>query len=69
MFELERKLVMEFPEGTHIPTMISHAEKVIMEIVYIQARYNQSKAAIALGMSRCTFRTKMKEYFSDKYIL
>ena len=49
--------------------MISHAEKVIMETVYIQTRYNQSKAAIYLGMSRGTFRTKMKEYFADKYIL
>lgn len=31
-------------------------------------RWNQSKTAIALGMSRGTLRTKLKQYFGNKYI-
>ena len=31
-------------------------------------RYNQSRAAIVLGVSRGTLRTKLKRYFDDQYV-
>jgi len=38
--------------------------KVVME----HCRYNQSRAAIVLGVSRVTLRTKLKRYFDDHYV-
>lgn len=32
------------------------------------ARYNQSRAARLLGISRGTLRTKLKQYFDDEFI-
>jgi Fis family transcriptional regulator, factor for inversion stimulation protein len=31
-------------------------------------KYNQSRAAIMLGISRGTLRTKLRRYFDDKYV-
>jgi len=38
--------------------------KVVME----HCRYNQSRAAIILGISRGTLRAKLKRYFDDQYV-
>ena len=38
--------------------------RTVMEIT----RYNQSKAARVLGVSRGTLRTKLKRYFDDEFI-
>ncbi len=38
--------------------------KVVME----HCRYNQSRAAIILGVSRGTLRVKLKRYFDDQYV-
>ena len=38
--------------------------KVVME----HCRYNQSRAAIVLGVSRGTLRSKLKRYFDDQYV-
>ena len=38
--------------------------KVVME----HSRYNQSRAAIILGVSRGTLRIKLKRYFDDQYV-
>lgn len=38
--------------------------RTVMELM----RYNQSKAARVLGVSRGTLRTKLKHYFDDEFI-
>ena len=47
---------------------LEDAEKTIYEEAFKVARYNQSKAAKLLGVSRGTFRTKMKLYFGNQYV-
>ena len=49
-------LIMEEIEGPLFRT--------VMELT----RYNQSKAANVLGVSRGTLRTKLKHYFDDEFI-
>ncbi len=50
------ELVLEEIEGPLFRT--------VMELT----RYNQSKAARVLGVSRGTLRTKLKRYFDDEFI-
>lgn len=50
------QLVMEEIEGPLFRT--------VMELT----RYNQSKAARVLGVSRGTLRTKLKRYFDEEFI-
>lgn len=50
------QLVLEEIEGPLFRT--------VMELT----RYNQSKAARVLGVSRGTLRTKLKQYFDDEFI-
>jgi DNA-binding protein Fis len=42
--------------------------KELMEVLMINCRYNQSKAAKALGISRGKLRSDLKKYFGDKYV-
>jgi len=42
-------------------------EKSWIEKTMVTCKYNQSRAAIRLGMSRGSLRTKLKEYFGSKY--
>lgn len=49
-------------------TALADAERVIYRDAYREVRYNQLQAAKLLGVSRGTFRTKMKHYFGDEYI-
>ena len=42
-------------------------EKGWIERVMQECKYNQSRAAIKLDMSRGTLRYKLKEYFGNKY--
>lgn len=44
-------------------------EAEYIEFIYKEARYNQSKAAKMLGVSRNTLRYKLQRYFGDKYII
>ncbi len=48
--------------------MLEVIEKPMLRTVMEMMRYNQSKAAKALGISRGTLRTKLKEYFDDEFI-
>lgn len=48
--------------------VMEQVEEPLFEIVMDRYRYNQSKAANALGMSRGTLRTKLKQHFKDKYV-
>jgi len=43
-------------------------EKELFERVLKESRYNQSKTARILGISRGTLRTKLAKYFGDTYV-
>jgi DNA-binding NtrC family response regulator len=47
---------------------LEHAEKEIYKYAMETHKYNQSKAAKALGVSRGTLRNKLQHYYPDKYI-
>jgi len=42
-------------------------EKSLLDLTMEICGYNQSRAAMALGLSRGCFRTKLKQHFGDKY--
>jgi DNA-binding protein Fis len=46
-------------------TTLAQAERVAIEMALVQAGGNKTKAAEALGISRQTLRTKLKEYRMD----
>jgi Fis family transcriptional regulator len=48
--------------------ILENVEAPLLRTVMEQTRYNQSKAARILGMSRGTLRTKLKQYFNDEFI-
>jgi DNA-binding protein Fis len=45
----------------------SELEKVWIEKTMHECKYNQSKAALRLEMSRGSLRSKLAEHFGDKY--
>lgn len=50
-----------------LSTLLAKAEKHVIRLAMKRCKGNQSIAALALGISRGTLRTKLKEYFGDKY--
>lgn len=48
--------------------LIEEVEGPLFRTVMELTRYNQSKAARVLGISRGTLRTKLKRYFDDEFI-
>ena len=48
--------------------IIEEIEAPLFRTVMEMTRYNQSKAARILGVSRGTLRTKLKRYFDDEFI-
>lgn len=48
--------------------VIEEIEIPLYKVVMEHCRYNQSRAAIILGVSRGTLRTKLKRYFDDQYV-
>ncbi len=48
--------------------LIEEIEGPLFRTVMELTRYNQSKAARVLGVSRGTLRTKLKRYFDDEFI-
>jgi Fis family transcriptional regulator len=48
--------------------ILENVEAPLLRTVMEQTRYNQSKAARILGISRGTLRTKLKQYFNDEFI-
>ena len=48
--------------------IIEEIEGPLFRTVMELTRYNQSKAARVLGVSRGTLRTKLKHYFDDEFI-
>lgn len=49
-------------------TIVEDIEAPLFRSVMELTRYNQSKAARVLGVSRGTLRTKLKRYFDDEFI-
>jgi len=48
--------------------VLEEIEVPLFKAVIEYTRYNQSKAAIMLGISRGTLRAKLRKYFDDKYV-
>lgn len=48
--------------------IVEEVEAPLFRTVMELSRYNQSKAARVLGVSRGTLRTKLKRYFDDEFI-
>lgn len=47
--------------------VIEQIEQPLFQAVIEHCKYNQSKAAKMLGISRGTLRTTLKKHFDDKY--
>lgn len=48
--------------------VLEEIETPLFKAVMEHCKYNQSRAAIMLGISRGTLRTKLRRYFDDKYV-
>ena len=48
--------------------VLEEIETPLFRAVMEHCKYNQSRAAIMLGISRGTLRTKLRHYFGDKYV-
>lgn len=66
--ELKTGFVYALPEGHNTKTGLQALEAAYIEYVYKRAKYNQSRAAKMLGISRGCIRMKLKEYFGDQYL-
>ena len=47
--------------------VLEQIEPPLLQAVIAHCKYNQSRAAKVLGMSRGTFRAKLIKYFEDQY--
>ncbi|MDP3560283.1 MAG: helix-turn-helix domain-containing protein [Legionellaceae bacterium] len=48
--------------------VLEEIETPLFKAVMEHCKYNQSRAAALLGISRGTLRTKLRRYFDDKYV-
>ena len=48
--------------------VLEEVETPLFKAVMEHCKYNQSRAAVLLGISRGTLRTKLRKYFDDKYV-
>ncbi len=48
--------------------VLEEVETPLFRAVMEHCKYNQSRAALMLGISRGTLRTKLRRYFDDKYV-
>tara|TARA_R110000868_G_scaffold218824_1_gene469641 strand:- start:225 stop:536 length:312 start_codon:yes stop_codon:yes gene_type:complete len=66
---IERFLSLPEARGvTNLHDMVlEQMEPALFKAAIEHCKYNQSKAAILLGVSRGTCRLKLKTYFDDKY--
>lgn len=55
-------------QGLSPRSVLQLAEDAVFEHVMKTTRYNQSRAAKVLGISRGTLRTKLKERFGNRYV-
>jgi DNA-binding protein Fis len=47
--------------------LMEQVEPALFKAVIERCKYNQSRAASMLGLSRGTLRTKLSKYFDDQY--
>ena len=59
----EIKLLLDAPYQINLAEL----EKQSLRHIMRSTKYNQSKAANKMGISRGTLRTKLKEYFGTEY--
>ena len=66
---VEKFLSLSETQGvTNLHDMVlEQIEPSLFKAVIEHCKYNQSKAAILLGLSRGTCRMKLKKYFDDQY--
>ena len=48
--------------------VLEEVETPLFRAVMEHCKYNQSRAALMLGVSRGTLRTKLRHYFDDNYV-
>lgn len=53
---------------TKLSAGIKELEAKYLEYAYARCKYNQTRCARELGMSRGTFRSKLKQHFGDRYL-
>lgn len=53
--------------GMNMGQILGELEKEVLETAIKTSRYNQTKAAKKLGISRGSFRSKLREHFGNKY--
>ena len=76
LHQLVATLVKQYLATVHHKTPNLNLYELVMEAVEAPlfrtvmetTRYNQSRAARVLGVSRGTLRTKLKHYFDDEFI-
>lgn len=56
---------VDCPLGLPSTELLAYVEKSIIEKFYVRNRYNKSKTAIQLGLSRGTINKKIKQYKLD----
>jgi Fis family transcriptional regulator len=65
------KKFLSLPETQGVTNLhdmvLEQVEPALLKAVIEHCKYNQSKAAVLLGISRGTCRMKLKKYFDDKY--
>lgn len=61
-------IVLTLDNGHDTTKGLETIEALYIEHVYGLAKYNQSKAARMLGLSRGCLRMKLEHYFPGKYI-
>lgn len=66
--DMNGKFEIELEEGHDLAKGLQNLEAAYIEFVHKLAKYNQSRTARWLGISRGTLRTKLKEYFGDAYL-
>lgn len=65
---IDTEFTVRLVHGHDTTKGLQQLEKEYIEHVYKTSRYNQSKAAKNLGLSRGCLRMKLKEYFGDQYL-
>lgn len=58
----------KFTDANVYQLVVEEIEAALFRTVMELTRYNQSKAARVLGVSRGTLRTKLKRYFDEEFI-
>jgi DNA-binding protein Fis len=63
------KIEVALNEDVPVSKLLDYFEARAVEYAMVASRYNQSKAALMLGISRGNFRAKLDKFFKDKYIV